>query len=216
MNKIGIIDYKMGNITSLVSAFDQLGYEHIYSDRIAELEECGLLFLPGVGAAPDAMKNLQELGLDTFLKDWVRRGKPLMGICLGMQLFFDYSEEGDVKCLGLISGEVKKFDATKKKVPHIGWNTLRIVNGDFVGRIGKEGRSWLENKYSNYYYFVNSYYCEPEDERAVVGVTNYDEEFCSVVIDKNIVGTQFHPEKSDRNGIAFLGILLKYLLSLKS
>ena len=171
---IGIIDYGLGNLTSVKNALDKLGVPNIISENIPELEKCTGLILPGVGAAGTGMKNLKAKGLDQFIIEQIRTGKPFLGTCLGMQLLFDFSEEGKTKCLGLIPGTVKRFTATLK-IPQIGWNTVKIQNSKFKfekNNLKSRGIfGGIEN--NSYFYFVNSYYCVPKDQVAITPITNY-------------------------------------------
>lgn len=191
---IGIIDYGLGNLTSVKNALDKLGVPNFISDDPAKLKNSSGLILPGVGAAGTGMRNLKIKKLDRFLKDEVQAGKPFLGTCLGMQLLFDFSEEDKTACLGILPGKVKKFGG-KLKVPQIGWNT--------VGTIGKS--KIMENiKDNSYYYFVNSYYCIPTDKNTIAAETEYGVTFASVIEKGNIFATQFHSEKSGDTGLKLL------------
>jgi len=191
---IVIIDYGLGNLTSVKNALNKLGIPVAISDKPQDIKKARALILPGVGAAGEGMKNLKEKGLDKLIIEEVNAGKPILGICLGMQLLFSSSEEGDVKCLDLIRGRVKKFQ-TKLKIPEIGWNQVETNNNsELLGGI----------KDNNYFYFVNSYYCDSEDKEVIKGITEYDQKFCSVLEKNNIFGVQFHPERSGDNGLQLL------------
>ena len=165
------------------------------TDNIDLLKSCDGYILPGVGAFKDGMADLESRNLDIFLKDIAKRGKPILGICLGMQLLFDYGEEhGGGKGLGLIKGQVKKL-ATKYKISHMGWNFLEIKRQSLLLKRIKTGED---------FYFVHSFKVWPEKEEVVVAVCNYGEEIVAVVEDNNIYGAQFHPEKSSLKGLKII------------
>lgn len=191
---ITIIDYGLGNLTSVANALNQLSIPYRISDKSEDIQSSSALIFPGVGAAGEGMKNLKGRRLDQVIIDQVANGKPLLGICLGMQLLFSSSDEGNVGCLNIIKGKVKKFE-TKLKVPQIGWNQVNAGSkSKLLKGIGDE----------NYFYFVHSYYCEPEDKQVITGTTNYDQTFCSVLEANNVFGVQFHPEKSGEAGLQLL------------
>lgn len=190
---IVIIDYGLGNLASVANALTKLEIPFKISGQIEDLRSATALILPGVGAAAFGMKNLRERKLDAEIKSQVALGKPLLGICLGMQLLFSSSDEGDAVCLNLVKGKVKKFE-TKLKVPQMGWNQVVASDSQLLKGIKNE---W-------YFYFVHSYYCDPSDRKVVAGKTNYDQDFCSVLEAKNIYGVQFHPEKSGAAGLLVL------------
>jgi glutamine amidotransferase len=161
-------------------------------DDIARSER---LILPGVGAARATLASLGDQGLLEALDRQVRStGVPFLGICIGLQVLFDHSEEGDTACLGWVPGTVQRFP-NDRRVPQIGWNEVRFVRDHPVTTSLPDG---------GHYYFVNSYHCAPENDTDVLGVTEYGHEFCSVVANANIVATQFHAEKSGRLGLALL------------
>ena len=158
---IGIIDYNAGNITSVERALKNLGIDYILSKKPEELSDCDKLIFPGVGDAAYAMTQLKETGFDVFLKNWVKTEKPLLGICLGSQIIFDFSEEGNTQCLGLIKGKIRHFEnllsVTQKseiKIPHMGWNNIQLKNG------GSEILSDIPD--NSDFYFVHSYVICPE------------------------------------------------------
>jgi len=195
---ICVIDYGINNLASVANALSKLEIPFVVSSISDTINKADALILPGIGAAGHGMKSLKEKGLDKLIIEQASKGKPLLGICLGMQLLFSDSEEGNVKCLNLVKGSVKKF-RTDLKVPEIGWNEVGFKNKDLR----------FKNLFNNipdnsYFYFVNSYYCEPEDASVVAGVTDYDGEFCSILINDNIYGLQFHPEKSGKVGLQLL------------
>jgi glutamine amidotransferase len=198
---IAIIDYKAGNITSVARALQNIGESFLITDNIKKLDAASHVIFPGVGAAGDAMVNLREKKLDSWLKDWIGVGKPLMGICLGSHIILDYSEENDTKCVGLVPGSTKRFPdnlasaSQTLKIPHMGWNNVVFKRTHPVFRdISPEAE----------FYFVHSYYPAPADDAVVLGVTDYGIQFCSVLAQKNLIAMQFHPEKSGRPGLQIL------------
>lgn len=196
---IVIIDYGIGNLASVKNALDKLGVKNMISSDPRIIKKAKALILPGVGAAGQGMKNLKEKGLDKLIIEEIKKGKPFLGICLGMQLLFEKSEEGNVDCLGILKGEVKKF-RKMKKVPQIGWNQVEIK---------QKSNIFNEVENSSYFYFVNSFYCLPKDKKVVAGVTSYGETFASIVVKDNLVGVQFHPEKSGPVGFQLLKNFVK-------
>jgi glutamine amidotransferase len=191
---IGIIDYGLGNLTSVKNALDKLNVPNFISDDPGKLKNSTGLILPGVGAAGTGMRNLKAKKLDQFLIRQIQNNKPFLGTCLGMQLLFDFSEEDQTTCLGILPGKVRKFDG-KLKVPQIGWNTVRTIGKSKI----------MKNiKNNSYYYFVNSFYCIPTDKNAIAGETEYGVTFASVIEKDNIFATQFHSEKSGDTGLKFL------------
>ena len=194
--KISIIDYEMGNLKSIDKLLHHLKVDsQITSDPKAILDSDGVI-LPGVGAFGDAMKNLTEKELIPVIDELVKNKKPLFGICLGQQLLFSNSSEmGDHKGLEIIKGNVIPFDIKKvDKVPQIGWNSVKFQNNEhfLIQNIPDE----------SYFYFVHSFYGVPENIENILGKTQYgDIFFSSMVFKDNIIATQFHPEKSSKNGI---------------
>ncbi len=195
MKKIGVIDYGMGNLHSVKNALDFIGADSFVSDKIDELSKADGLILPGVGAFPDAMDRLRSTGLDEFVKEYVKN-KPLIGICLGMQLLFDKSYEfRECDGLSLIGGEVVKIVEEGLKVPHMGWNELKLVNPSPIAASLKEG---------DQVYFVHSYKANVRDRADLVAVTDYGNEVTAIVARHNVYGCQFHPEKSESVGLDIL------------
>lgn len=195
MKTIGIIDYGMGNLHSVKNALDFIGANSFISDSKEELSHADGLLLPGVGAFPDAMARLTETGLDFFIKEYVKT-KPLLGICLGMQLLFDKSYEfRECVGLGLIGGEVVKIEEPGLKVPHMGWNELTIVNPSPITASIKDG---------DQVYFVHSYKAIVRDRANLAAVTDYGSETTAIVASGNVYGCQFHPEKSESVGLSIL------------
>ncbi len=195
---IGIVDYNMGNLASVINAFKKVGANARVESDPDKLQDYDKLILPGVGAFGDAMLHLQERGMDEAVKNYAASSKPLLGICLGMQLLFDSSEEfGNHTGLGLIPGKVLAFDETKfdhpRKVPHMGWNELFQTNNTLFEGLPKEF----------YLYFVHSFHALCDDKYAI-GKTYYGYEFVSAVQNENIYGIQPHPEKSHSNGLRII------------
>lgn len=196
---IGIVDYGMGNLRSVAKAFELLGAETVVSGKPEELQAAEKLVLPGVGAFGDGMANLRKLGLDKFLEGEVLgKKKPMLGICLGMQLLAQEGfERGRNKGLGFIGGKVAKFEleAQGLKVPHVGWNEVRFLGENPLFRGLKDGAC---------FYFVHSYHMVCDDKKDVSAVCDYGYEFTAAVRRGNIFGTQFHPEKSQEAGLRVL------------
>ncbi len=197
---IGIVDYGMGNLFSVSEALKRLEVSYFISEKPDELVKASRLILPGVGAFKDAMIRLNETGLTDFLHQYVATGKPLLGICLGMQLLFEESEEGGFsEGLSLLPGRVVRFPGTAEngdtyKVPHMGWNRLEWVNPSPI-------TNGLEEDYA---YFVHSYYVKTENPEILIGKASYYEEVPAIVGRNNIYGMQFHPEKSSKLGVQLL------------
>jgi glutamine amidotransferase len=194
-----IIDYNMGNLQSVQNAFDKIGSQAKIVSDPDSLKEYSRVILPGVGAFGDAMQHLKLSGLDEAIKEFIKSGKPFLGICLGMQLLFERSEEfGEHKGLGVIEGEVKKFDKSSfshsLKVPHMGWNKIKTKNSPLFNGLDE----------SFYLYFVHSYHVVCENEKDSIATTHYGYDFVSGVQKENIFGLQPHPEKSHKNGLKIL------------
>jgi glutamine amidotransferase len=189
---IAIIDYGAGNLRSVVNALTRLGYSSKVTSRPDEVLEARVVFLPGVGAAADAMANLRELGLIEPIRRVIAGGRPFFGICLGLQILFTGTEEGGWhECLGVFRGRVRRLPEGLK-VPHMGWNQVRQVTAHPLF----DGIPDMTN-----FYFVHSYYAAPEDRGLVAGETDYGISICSVIAAGNLVATQFHPEKSGDFGL---------------
>lgn len=195
---IGIIDYGMGNLGSVTNAFRFLELDAKIVTRKQEMDACRALILPGVGAFGDCMSHLVEHDFVSALEHWVDAGKPLMGICLGLQALFESSAESPgVPGLGIFKGTVKKFDLPPElKVPQIGWNRMTEVQPDCPMFEGIPDES--------FFYLVHSFYVCPEDETIVAGKTGYGIEYTSSVWKDNVFATQFHPEKSQAVGLQML------------
>jgi glutamine amidotransferase len=200
---IVIVDYGMGNLRSVQKALERVGGEARVSDRPEDVALAERLVVPGVGAFGDAMRALLERGLVEPIREFVGRGRPVLGICLGLQIFFEESEEtgaAAARGLALFKGRVVRFgDAVVRqglKVPHMGWNAVEAVRPSplFAGMPER----------GVYFYFAHSYYADPADETVVAGRTEYGIRFASVVARENVAATQFHPEKSQTAGLALL------------
>jgi glutamine amidotransferase len=207
--KIAVLDYRMSNMFSIKNALAILGFDAIVTSDYETILSCDGAILPGVGAFPEAMKNINELNLDSSIKDFISTGRPFVGICLGFQLLFDQSDEiEDTLGLGIISGEVKDFSKLddKMRVPHVGWNK---VNNHNKNNIRNKNSSEIIND-EDYFYFVHSNYVQPSDTNEINTITNYAGiDFCSSIIKDNIFACQFHPEKSGQRGIQVLKNIFK-------
>lgn len=190
---IVIVDYGMGNLRSVQKAFEAAGAKARISSKPRDVEKAGKIVLPGVGAFTHAMRELKKLKLAGPLREKILSGSPYLGLCLGLQLLFTRSEEGErVKGLDVIAGPVRRFRLPKSyKIPHMGWNTVRHRAGSrlFKGA-GQDA----------FFYFVHSYYGDPEDKSWVEATTPYGATFASAVARGNVFATQFHPEKSQAEG----------------
>ena len=193
--KVAIIDYGVGNLRSVEKAFAATGCEAIVSGDERVLLEAERLVLPGVGAFAACMTALKERGFDRLVHERAEAGTPLLGVCVGMQLLFDESEEfGSTAGLGLLRGKVRRFK-TDLVVPHIGWNRIHQQQPHVLFDGIEDGA---------FCYFVHSYYCQPGDDTVVAGATDYAGRYASVVAKENICGVQFHPEKSQDVGLRML------------
>ncbi len=199
---IGIIDYGMGNLFSVSKALERLEVDYFLSGNVSELKKADGLILPGVGSFKDAMGILNETGLTELIKEQAAAGKPLLGICLGMQLLFEESDEnGLTQGLGLLQGRVTRFSGVDRegksyKVPHMGWNQLTYHNSS--------KNPFLAELTEGYVYFVHSYHVDTLDKEIVLASSTYDVEVPAVVGKQNVFGTQFHPEKSSTLGMDML------------
>jgi len=196
---ISILDYGMGNLRSVNKAFDSMGFSSVVTaDKNIIIQSEGLV-LPGVGAFGDCVKNLRKADLIDVILDYISIGKPFLGICLGLQVLFEESEESpDQKGLGLIKGKVVRFNFSKDqglKVPHMGWNQINIARESTLLN-GIPQNSW--------FYFVHSYYPVPQEDGVVAITTNYGSEFTAAIQKDNIFACQFHPEKSSDQGLRLL------------
>ena len=201
---IAIVDYNMGNLASVQNAFAKLGKDTVVESDPKKFQEYDKLILPGVGAFADAMEHLRERNMIEALKEFAASNKPMLGICLGMQLLFESSEEfGENEGLGLIKGKVEMFDATKfsepLKIPHMGWNRM----------FTKEHPLFEGLDENHYLYFVHTFHVHCADADDIIGETEYGYRFTSAVAHNNIMGIQPHPEKSHENGLKILENFIK-------
>ncbi len=189
---IAVIDYGAGNLSSVVNAIHYLGYQAHITNQPQEVINARAVILPGVGAAAEAMSSLKKLGLRDAILERVAANKPLLGICLGLQLLLTGTEEGGWnECLDIISGKVKKL-ADGQKIPHMGWNQVKQKSRHPLFKdIPDEAN----------FYFVHSYYADPQDQSVIAAETDYGISFCCAIAKGNLVATQFHPEKSGQYGL---------------
>jgi glutamine amidotransferase len=203
-NVIAIVDYGAGNLRSVTNAIAKLGYQAKITSSPVEVLNAQAVILPGVGAAADTVKSLKALGLASPICQLIAEGRPFFGVCVGLQVLFAGTEEGGRhECLGVIAGRVRRLPPGLK-VPHMGWNqvTQRFSHPVFNG-IPDEAN----------FYFAHSYYVEPDDKSLVAGETEYGIKLCSVVAQGNLVGTQFHPEKSGQVGLRFYDNFIRLALA---
>lgn len=214
---IAIIDYQSGNIASAYNAVCQVVKKRnwptkvLLTNQLQKLNQSDVLVFPGQGAAKQAMSSLKKLGLDQLIKDKIESGVPFLGICIGMQILFDYSNEQETHCLGILAGKVVKFSQDKQnkiKIPHMGWNIVTPHPDrkelDYL---------WKKIQTPAFFYHVHSYYPRPLDQKVIGATTDYGETFTSLIARRNLVATQFHPEKSGQDGLQFIeNFLHKYLV----
>lgn len=189
---IAVVDYEMGNLGSVVKALDFLGVKSRISSDAEFIKSADAVILPGVGAMKYAYEQLCSKGLDKAVVDYIGKGRPFLGICLGMQLMFERSEEGDARGIGILPGTVRRFESLPGlKIPHMGWNRLEASKDKLL----------VEHQY---YYFVHSYYCEPSDSNLIAAHSRHGQSFAAAIRSENILLTQFHPEKSGDAGLQML------------
>ena len=192
---IAVVDYDAGNLKSVETALMKLGADFFISSDPAKLAEADKMLFPGVGEAAQAMNHLKSTGLDRTVREFAASGRPLMGICMGAQILFDYSEESDTPCLGILRGKVLRFSSDMGlKIPHMGWNTLQHNDHPLFRDIPQDKS----------FYFVHSYYISPVDSSDIIGTSEYGISFTSAVARDNVMATQFHPEKSGEWGLKVL------------
>jgi len=201
---ITIVDYGAGNLRSVINAVVRLGYQPKMTSSPGEVLDARAIILPGVGAAADTMENLKRLGMASPICQFIAEGRPFLGVCIGLQVLFTSTEEdGGHECLGIIPGQVRRLPQGPK-IPHMGWNQVkqRVAHPVFNG-IPDEAN----------FYFVHSYYVEPDDKSLVAGETEYGIPLCSVIAKDNLVATQFHPEKSGEAGLKIYDNFIKLALA---
>jgi len=204
---IAIRDYQAGNLTSVFRALRFLKQDCQITHDYEVLRHASHIIFPGVGAAGEAMSNLRQTGLDKIIIRLAQSGKPFLGICLGTQIIFDYSEENDTPCLEIIAGKVKRFpenmtcDDLKLKIPHMGWNSVSFQKSHPVFQGIPENAE---------FYFVHSFFPVPDHKENILGRTHYGIEFPSAVVANNVIAVQFHPEKSGKPGLAILDNFCKW------
>jgi len=216
MKTVAIVDYGMGNLRSVTQAVmhaaEHEGVQAVWARTPQEVMDAERVVLPGQGAMRDCMRELHDSGMLPAVMHAAAH-KPLMGVCVGMQMLLDHSEEQDTACLGLMPGHVVKFDldgqfqpdGSRFKVPQMGWNQVwRNNHGQAPHPV------WGDVPDGSYFYFVHSYYAKPSDARHSVGETDYGSRFCSAIARDNIFATQFHPEKSAKQGLALYRNFLRW------
>ena len=202
---IAIIDYKAGNAPSVRHAVSRLGYEAVLACESRGVENASHIILPGVGSAKATMESLREMGIISALEEAVLKRKVFfLGICVGLQVLFEHSEEENTDCLGWFGGKVVKFDNRVVRTPQMGWNQVKFNTNTLI------------DTKNDYYYFVNSYYARPADEADIWGVADYGSTFAAAVHKENIFATQFHAEKSGEAGLALLDGFLRLGLKRKA
>jgi glutamine amidotransferase len=201
---IAIVDYGAGNLGSVANAIVKLGYKPKVTGQPSEVLNATAVILPGVGAAGDAMENLKAIGMADVIRQLIYAKRPVFAVCIGLQLLFSGTEEGGWhECLNIIPGTVKRLPAGLK-IPHMGWNQVKqAIKHQVFDAIPNEAN----------FYFVHSYYVDPEDKSVIAGTTDYGIPITSVIIKDNLVATQFHPEKSGDRGLKMYSNFLKKALS---
>ena len=201
---VAIIDYGAGNVRSVANAIRKLGHEPTVTCDPREVLNAAAVILPGVGAAADTMNSLEKLGMTDAIRQLIQQRRPLLAICVGLQILFSGTEEGGWhRCLGAIPGRVRKLPQGLK-IPHMGWNQVKQ-------RFGHPIFDGISDEVN--FYFVHSFYAEPEDTSVVAGTTDYGVSMCSIVIQHNLIATQFHPEKSGEHGLRMYANFLKTTLN---
>ena len=199
--EVAVVDYKAGNLRSVVKALEIVGASPVVVTSGEEIAKAACIVFPGQGACDSAMDVLEGGGLATSMKTAIETGTPFLGVCLGLQLLFEFTEEGEVPCLGVYSGDVLKIKSDVK-VPHMGWNDVTFMGDHPVFTPLQDTQEQ--------YYFVHSYYVKPSDEAIVAGRTDYGSTFCSAIAKDNVVATQFHPEKSGSPGLEIYNNFVKF------
>ncbi len=206
MKKVAVIDYGMGNLMSVLRSWQHVGADASVISSPAEMKNADVLVFPGQGCIIDTIKLLKSTGFDSAIRDWITQDKPFFGICLGLQALFEYSEEGDVPCLGIFKGSVRRLNLPREfKVPHMGWD-----NVDFNRSKGEAILKGIDA--NDQFYFVHSYYVDTPQSDIIFGTTEYGGcKFTSAIARGNLVATQFHPEKSQSKGLALYANFLDSL-----
>ncbi|MFK7910550.1 MAG: imidazole glycerol phosphate synthase subunit HisH [Akkermansiaceae bacterium] len=200
--KVGIVDYGRGNIRSVENAFHAIGADAVLIQNPEELKDITHLVVPGQGEFGDCAANLKKQGMFEPIQQWTAEDKPYLGICVGYQLIFDDGEESpDAEGLGILSGRVKRFPNVGLKIPHMGWNNISLTDSTHP--------LWKDMPDDPFFYFVHSYYPDPENQEYVAATCDYALPFAAAVIRGNLIATQFHPEKSQHNGLQLLKNFLK-------
>ena len=199
---IALIDYGAENIHIIEKALEYVGATVQVTNNPAIVAEAEAVVLPGVGSGGSAMAEMTKYGLDDAIREATQRGRPFLGICLGMQLLADHHAEGEVNGLGLFRGMVKRIPHGPK-IPHMGWNQVQPQQMDLP--------IFADIPEDTYFYFAHSYYVEPQDQRGVAAVTEYGSPYCSVIATEQVWGTQFHPEKSGKLGLQLLRNFVKWV-----
>jgi len=202
--KIALLDYEMGNLHSVSKALEHAGADVDILTHPTEMDKYSALVLPGVGNFGDCADKCREHGFDKLTVEWINSGKPFLGICVGMQLLMEESEEAPgIPGLGIFKGKVKLFtpENSALKVPQMGWNQVKQTRA--------ENPIFKDIPDNSYFYFVHSYYVEPENREIILGETDYEIKYCSFIQKDNIFATQFHPEKSQKTGLKFLENFMK-------
>ncbi len=203
MPAVVIVDYGAGNLRSVAKAVEKVGYQPEVTADHAAIDRAGAVIVPGVGAAGDIMRNLRAHGLKQPLRQYIAAGRPFLGVCMGLQTLFTSSEEGGGQdCLGVIPGTVRRITG-ELKVPHMGWNTVHQLAPHPI---------FEDIPDHAYFYFVHSFYAEPDDRSVVIGETEYGGLLPAVVARENVVATQFHPEKSSEHGLRLYANFLRHAL----
>lgn len=198
-----VIDFGAGNLKSVANALTKCGVQYELTDDPDEVREGKAFLLPGVGAAKPAMDRLRQSGMADAIRDVVARGAPFLGICLGMQLLLEHSEEQDSDCLGVVRGHVHRFDDSDLLVPHVGWNRVHVT---------QQHRLFDGINADAYVYFVHSYYVALDDEADLLATCDYGQRFAAALVKGNVMGVQFHPEKSGDVGLKLLDNFAKFAI----
>lgn len=206
MSDITIVDYGMGNLRSVQKATEHVGHGAPISSDPEEIARAQKIIVPGVGAFRDAIQALNDCHLTSVVKDHIISGRPFLGICLGLHLLFDLSyEDGEYAGLGIVPGKVRRFELPPEfKIPHMGWNQLQTADDKDNNRNQTRNPLLANLPANSWFYFVHSYYVDPEDSSWVAARTDYGGPFVSMIARDNVFATQFHPEKSQRAGLQLL------------